>query len=52
MTDRQIFENRAIECGATIMEATATMLKVMATNGQMITTYQFDDNGKFIAISH
>ena len=52
MTDRQIFENRAIECGATILESTDTMLKVLATNGTMITIYQFNESGEFTGIAH
>jgi hypothetical protein len=52
MTDRQRFENKALENNATILEATATMLKVEATNGLLTTTYQFDENGKFISASH
>lgn len=52
MTDRQRFENKAIECGATVLESTDTILKVLATNGIMITTYEFNESGEFKKILH
>lgn len=47
MTDRQRFENRAIECGATVIESLDTRLTVVATDGVMTTTYIFNEDGSF-----
>lgn len=52
MTDRQRFEIKAAENNATILESTETLLKVQATNGILVTTYLFDENGKFVGIFH
>lgn len=51
MTDRQRFENNAIANGVKVLESTDTVLKILATNGKMITTYTFDDCGNFKTIS-
>ena len=52
MTDRQKFEDKAIECGATILKSAPTFLEVLATNGLMITTYTFDENGRLVDCRH
>ena len=51
MRDRERFEVRAIECGATIIRSERTVLTVEANNGKMITTYTFTEDGTFKNIS-
>lgn len=51
MTDRQRFEERALACGATILENSATKLVVLATDNRMVTTYTFTENGSFKGIA-
>lgn len=48
MRDRQRFEIRAIECGATILRTNATILVVKSVDSSLVTTYIFDENGKFL----
>ena len=52
MTDRQRFETNAIAHGVTVLKSTDTVLTILATDGVLVTTYTFDENGKFIGISH
>jgi len=52
MTDRQRFEDKAIECGAVILESTRTFLEVLATNGLMITDYTFNEDGQLVDCKH
>lgn len=47
MTDRQRFEERALACGATVLEGSTTKLVVLATDNRMVTTYTFNENGCF-----
>lgn len=47
MRDRERFETKAIECGATVISANATVLVVKSTDNALLTTYIFDENGKF-----
>lgn len=51
MTDRQRFEERALTCGATVLEGSATKLVVLATDGRMVTTYRFNEDGCFKGIA-
>ena len=51
MTDRQRFEERALTCGATVLESSAIKLIVLATDNKMITTYTFNENGCFKGIA-
>jgi hypothetical protein len=51
MRDRERFEARAIECGATIIRSERTVLTVEANNGKMTTTYTFTEDGTFKNIS-
>jgi len=51
MRDRERFEVRAIECGATIIRSERTVLTVEANNGKMTTTYTFTEDGTFKNIS-
>jgi len=51
MTDKQRFEERALACGATVLESSATKLVVLATDNKMVTTYTFNENGNFTNIS-
>lgn len=51
MTDRQRFEERALACGATVLEGSATKLVVLATDNRMVTTYTFNENGCFAGIT-
>ena len=50
-TDRVRFEEKAVMNGATVLTSTKTVLEILATNNKMITTYYFDDNGKFEKIN-
>ena len=52
MTDRQNFETNAINHGVKVLVSEPTKLVILATNGIMVTTYTFDENGKFTGISH
>ena len=47
MTDRERFEAKAIENGATIICANVTTLTIKSVDGSVLTTYIFDVNGKF-----
>jgi len=47
MRDRERFETKAIECGATVINANATVLVVKSTDNALLTTYIFDENGNF-----
>ena len=51
MTDRQRFEERALACGATVLEGSATKLVILATDNRMVTTYTFNENGCFTDIA-
>ena len=48
MTDRERFENKAIECGAKVIESTPAVLTVVSRNGAFTTTYVFNKDGKFV----
>jgi hypothetical protein len=51
MTDRQRFETNALAHGATVLDGTDTQLVILATDGRMVTTYTFNENGSFKGIS-
>lgn len=52
MTDKERYIERATECGATIDVNTTTMIRVISANAKVITTYIFNDNGKFKDFFH
>lgn len=51
MTDRQRFETNALAHGATVLEATDMQLTILATDGHMVTTYRFNEDGCFKSIA-
>lgn len=51
MTDRMRFEANAIKNGAKVLISEETTLQILATNGKLVTTYTFDENGKFTGIN-
>lgn len=52
MTDRIRFMENAKANGCEIKDITDTSYVVVATNGKMETTYNFDDNGYFLSTEH
>ena len=52
MTDRMRFENKAIQSGATVTVSESTFLQVVSVNGEVITNYFFDNEGKFVNFSN
>lgn len=52
MTQREMFEKRAIENGASVIVSTPTELVFVSSNGLITTKVYFDNNGKFVDFSH
>lgn len=48
MTTRESMEKNIIAKGISILKATKNELKIISTNGIMITTYFYDDRGELI----
>ena len=47
MTDRERFEKKAIENGAEVLDSEDTVLSILSANKKVLTTYIFDNKGKF-----
>ena len=52
MTDRQRFEAKALEMGATVVLSAPTVLEVIATDGKLFTRYFFNEDGSYEFNTH
>jgi len=51
-TDRIRFEKKALENNATVVISEPTILRVIAVNGKLITTYFFNEDGSYKSNTH
>ena len=49
---REMFKANAIKNGVQILGETDNTLTIVSKDGQLVTTYHFDENGNFAFITH